>query len=159
MKLNKKLAAALVAFPLLVGSFSTLAGHHKGPGPGLAKMISMKIFLKDVNLTDEQKKQLKAIRKEAREQKKAAYEANKEQRLAQQKESSAIVTASTFNEPAALKLAQDMAAMQIKSRVENMRNQQKMFSILTPEQQAKVKANIENFKAKIQDKMQRKGKE
>ncbi len=148
MKLNKKLAAALLALPLMMGSFSTLAAHHKSPPP---KGMPLKVMLKGIDLTTEQKNQIDTIRQAAKAQKNA-------QRQAHQQASTAIVTAPTFNEADAQKLAQDMTAQKAKSKVEMLRNQQQIFSILTPEQQAKAKANIENFKLKKQGKMQGKGK-
>ncbi len=162
MKLNKKVAAALLAFPLLLGSFSTVAGHHKkNPPPKIQHVIPMKALLKGIDLTVEQKNQLDALRKATREKRRAHREAEKAQRLALQKASGAIITAPTFNEANALKLAQAMATNQVKAQVENLRNQQKIFSLLSPEQQAKVKVNIENFEGKMKgkkDKMQGKGK-
>ncbi len=151
MKFNKKITTAFIALPLLACSFSSFAMPQKAQH--FAHVMSMKIFLKDVDLTPEQKAQLKDIRKTAREKNKAKREENKAQRQAQREASALIVMAPKFDEAAARKLAQEMSFRQIEKRVENMRNQNKMFNILTPEQQKQVVTNVDNLKKKVEEKM------
>lgn len=148
MKKYQKLTTALIAFPLLMSSFSTFAmseKHHKMGG-----MLPIKMLLKNVDLTDTQKETFKRIRQENRNAHQDQHQAFKSERIAQQKAMRSLVMADHFDENAARELAQEISKNQIEKRIEMMKLQQQMFAVLTPEQKAQVKENAEHLQHKRQ---------
>ncbi|HHH19098.1 MAG TPA: periplasmic heavy metal sensor [Campylobacterales bacterium] len=100
-------------------------GKHHKRGGHFAKIM------KQLDLTDEQKKQLKALRDEKREDRKAKHEAMKKERntvLAN------AITTKGFDKAQFIKDTTAKAEAKIAQKAENM---EKMFAILTPEQRTK----------------------
>ncbi|HHH18959.1 MAG TPA: hypothetical protein ENK86_00385, partial [Campylobacterales bacterium] len=100
-------------------------GKHHKRGGHFAKIM------KQLDLTDEQKKQLKALRDEKREDRKAKREVMKGERSAVLANA---LTAEGFNKAQFIQDATAKAQTKIAQRAEDM---EKMFAVLTPKQRTK----------------------
>ena len=98
--------------------------HHKGGEP-FGKIM------RQLNLTDEQKTQLKALRVDKREDRKANREAMQK---ARQATLANAITAKGFDKTQFIKNATSEFESKIAQRADSM---EKMFAILTPEQRTK----------------------
>ncbi|MEP3350856.1 MAG: CpxP family protein [Marinomonas sp.] len=148
MKMAKKIILASVVLPFALSAGSALAfggkDHKGGDGqcfPGLDRGI-----LKQLELTDAQKDQLKELRKANKEDRKANSEDRKENGISEErKEAQAqkleqlngLLLADKFDPAEATKIAQEMAQKHIKRQVSMLNKQYQMISILTPEQKEK----------------------
>ncbi|BCL68295.1 periplasmic repressor CpxP [Vibrio nigripulchritudo] len=144
MKLAKKMVLMAAALPLVLGSASVMAfggkGHHKGGhefggkcGVGLDKRVMRKL-----DLTDEQKAQLKQMREDARSNMKGKSSEMFAQKQAHQQQVQQLLLADTFDENAAQVLATQMVEAQTEKRVKMLEQQHKAMSILTAEQKTKL---------------------
>lgn len=148
MKMSKKIILASVVLPIALSTGSALAfggKDHKDEKdqcrPGLDRGI-----LKQLDLTDDQKEQLKELRKVAKEERKAGREDRKEKGDPEQRKEAQgqkleqlnnLLLADKFDPAQATKIAQEMAEKHIKRQVSMLNKQYQMISILTPEQKAK----------------------
>ncbi|MEP0074260.1 MAG: CpxP family protein [Marinomonas sp.] len=155
MKMAKKIILASVALPFALSAGSALAfggkDHKGGDGqcfPGLDRGI-----LKQLELTDAQKDQLKELRKANkedrkadREERKVAREDRKENGIPEERKEAqeqkleqlnSLLLADKFDPAEATKIAQEMAQKHIKRQVSMLNKQYQMISILTPEQKEK----------------------
>ncbi|WOD08016.1 CpxP family protein [Marinomonas sp. GJ51-6] len=148
MKMAKKIILASVVLPFALSAGSALAfggkDHKGGDGqcfPGLDRGI-----LKQLELTDAQKDQLKELRKANKEDRKADREDRKEKgdseprKVAQEQkleQLNGLLLADKFDPAQATKIAQEMAQKHIKRQVSMLNKQYQMISILTPEQKEK----------------------
>ncbi|MEJ2764504.1 CpxP family protein [Photobacterium sp. MCCC 1A19761] len=135
--MTKKMLAMVIALPLALGSASVLAyGHHgKGEGRGGCGMEDGRHLMQELDLSDAQQQQLKAMRQSKREAMKAG--GNREQMQAHHQQMQALMMADTFDEAAARTLAQSMIDQQVERRVAMMKNRHEMFSMLTDEQKTR----------------------
>ncbi|MFH4500233.1 CpxP family protein [Vibrio diabolicus] len=143
MKSAKKLVLAAVVLPLTLGAASAFAyggkNHHQGPrdecGMGMDRGI-----MRDLNLTDAQKDQLKSFREANRAQMKGKYSENREARMAERQAHHAkmqsLLLADSFDEAQATALAKEMVERQTEHRVQMLERKHQMLSVLTPEQKA-----------------------
>lgn len=114
-------------------------GGFGGPGgPG-----GMGLPLRELNLTEEQKTQIKTIQDQAREDGMAVRD---QLRLfAEQRR--AIVNANTFNAEAARDLATREASFNIDLNVKRMETENAVYNVLTAEQKVKLAELIKNRQA------------
>jgi protein CpxP len=123
-------------------------GHHKGRGFGKrgghrgGGMRGM--MMKGINLSDEQKAQMKQIRQSFGERNKPLHQelSAKRQALRQANEGG------TFNETLATQKLTEMAGLQAKLMGERFKLQQEMLAVLTPEQKTQLEQKRAEFKAK-----------
>lgn len=144
MKLTKKLMIATLSLPLFLGSVAYADGshgekeHHGKKGP-MACEDDMSL-MRQLNLSDEQKNEMKAMRSAGREEMKANFEKHGEammkERKAQQEQMQKIVMADKFDKGAAEKLAQKMSEKHTEMLVNKLEREHKLINILTPEQKA-----------------------
>ncbi len=147
MKMTKKLVLAAVAVPLVFGSATAFAFGGKGDfkGKGECRGGSDHKILRQLDLTDEQKTQLKEMRTNAKaEFKEMRSEKGQEvmaERQAHQAQVNQLLLADTFDEAAANELAKEMVEKQAERRVKMLERQHQVLSILTPEQKSEIHRN------------------
>ncbi len=141
MKPAKKLMLAAVVLPLTFGAASALAYGGKGPeqgprdecGPGMDRGI-----MRQLNLTDTQKEQLRTLRNENRDEMRSKIDADRDARQAERQayhaKMQSLVLADTFDEAQATALAKEMVEKQTERRVKMLEKRHQMLNILTPEQ-------------------------
>ncbi|GAK86710.1 P pilus assembly/Cpx signaling pathway, periplasmic inhibitor/zinc-resistance associated protein [Vibrio ponticus] len=142
MKTVKKLVLAAAVVPMVFASASALAfggkGEHKG---GHCQGGMDRGIIKQLDLTDAQKDQLKEMRETNKAQMKENYQANfearKAERQAQHEKVQQLVLADNFDQAAANELAKQMVEKQTERKVKMLEKQHQMLSVLTPEQKAK----------------------
>jgi len=151
MKMNKKLTAGLVVAGALllfvaVAGFSHGVRHqgpprdggfHGGPGPrdGLGPLA------RDLNLTDAQKTQIKAITDSFRESDKALHD---QLRTLHQSEPDPMTGA--FDEAAVRAAAEARAKIQIELEVSHAKMMSQILGVLTAEQKAQLQAHHDQMK-------------
>ena len=111
---------------------------HYGDGMGGAMMF------KWVNLTEEQKAQMKQIGQSFRERNKPL----REQLRAKRQELRQAGEGGTFNEALATQKLTEMAGLQAKLMGEQFKLRQEMLAVLTPEQKTQLEQKRAEFKAK-----------
>ncbi|PYF83379.1 protein CpxP [Marinomonas alcarazii] len=143
MKIAKKLIIASVVLPLIVSTSAFAFGGkgHKGPHdecrPGFGFDRSI---MKDLDLTDAQKDQFKALRQANKAEMKKHVREDKpkaEMRAERTQKMNELLLAETFDPAKATSLAQALSDKQVVRQVDMLSKQHKMLSILTPEQKDK----------------------
>lgn len=140
MKMAKKLILASVVLPLVISAGSAYAGgkdRHDECRPGFDRSM-----MKELNLTDEQKEQLKTLRKANRDDMKGQRKDKPKQgegmREDRMKSMNELLLADSFDPAKATEMAKKNAQKQIERQVEMMSKQHEMFSILTPDQKEQL---------------------
>ncbi|MEZ9343311.1 CpxP family protein [Vibrio cyclitrophicus] len=163
MKMTKKLVLAAAALPLIFGTVSAYAygGGDKSDHKGMHDKCGGfdKKVMRQLDLTDAQKEQLKEMREADRAEMKAKRGANKTAKMAQMKahheKVQALVLADNFDEAAANDLASQMVAKQTERRVAMLKKQHDMMSVLTAEQKTQLKEIQQERMSKCADKMEK----
>ncbi|MFW7526399.1 CpxP family protein [Vibrio ostreicida] len=162
MKTAKKLVLAVAVLPLTLGTASVFAfggkDHKRGPDHGFGLDRSM---IRQLDLTEEQKEQLKQWRKTTSSERKIAskenFEAHHAERVANKNKLQSLMLAETFDREAVSKLAKQMVEQQTERKVNMLENQHQMLSILTPEQKIKFvelqKAQAEKRAIKMRERI------
>ncbi|CAE6887747.1 COG3678 P pilus assembly Cpx signaling pathway [Vibrio sp. B1REV9] len=162
MKSAKKLVLAAVVLPLTLGAASAFAfggkDHHKGPN-GECGMGMDRGIMRQLDLTDAQKDQLKDMREANKAEMKAKFADGKEARMAERQahhdKVQALLLADNFDEAAASDLAKEMVEKQTDRRVKMLEKKHQMLSVLTPEQKAKFVELQKERQQKCGEKMQK----
>ncbi len=162
MKSAKKLVLAAVVLPLTLGAASAFAfggkDHHKGPN-GECGMGMDRGIMRQLDLTDAQKDQLKDMREANKAEMKAKFADGKEARMAERQahhdKVQALLLADNFDEAAANDLAKEMVEKQTDRRVKMLEKKHQMLSVLTPEQKAKFVELQKERQQKCGEKMQK----
>ncbi|AXY00064.1 periplasmic repressor CpxP [Vibrio alfacsensis] len=162
MKSAKKLVLAAVVLPLTLGAASAFAfggkDHHKGPN-GECGMGMDRGIMRQLDLTDAQKNQLKDMREANKAEMKAKFADGKEARMAERQahhdKVQALLLADNFDEAAANDLAKEMVEKQTDRRVKMLEKKHQMLSVLTPEQKAKFVELQKERQQKCGEKMQK----
>jgi Spy/CpxP family protein refolding chaperone len=102
------------------------------------------MMFKGLNLTDDQKGQMKQISQSFRERNKPL----REQLRAKRQELRQAHEGGTFNEALATQKLTESASLQAKLMGERFKLRQEMLAVLTPEQKAQLEQRREEFKAK-----------
>ncbi|XNH05072.1 CpxP family protein [Vibrio cyclitrophicus] len=163
MKMTKKLVLAAAALPLIFGTASAYAygGGDKSDHKGMHDKCGGfdKKVMRQLDLTDAQKEQLKEMREADRAEMKAKRGANKTAKMAQMKahheKVQALVLVDNFDEAAANDLASQMVAKQTERRVAMLKKQHDMMSVLTAEQKTQLKEIQQERMSKCADKMEK----
>ncbi|WP_060983411.1 CpxP family protein [Vibrio splendidus] len=163
MKMTKKIVLAAAALPLILGTASAYAygggdkGDHKGMH-GKCGGFDKKV-MRQLDLTDAQKAELKEMREANRAEMKAKHSGNKADKMAKMKahheKIQALVLADNFDEAAANDLASQMAEKQAERRVVMLKKQHQMMSVLTAEQKTQLKEIQQERMVKCADKMEK----
>ncbi|MGR5389927.1 CpxP family protein [Vibrio crassostreae] len=163
MKMTKKLVLAAAALPLIFGTASAYAygGGDKGDHKGMHGKCSGfdKKVMRQLDLTDAQKAELKEMREANRAEMKEKHSGNKADKMAKmkahQEKVQALVLADNFDEAAANDLASQMVEKQTERRVAMLKKQHQMMSVLTPEQKTQLKEIQQERMTKCADKMEK----
>ncbi|MGD1467912.1 CpxP family protein [Vibrio harveyi] len=161
MKTAKKLVLAAVVLPLTLGTASAFAfggkdhkGHRGECGMGMDRSI-----MRQLDLTDAQKDQLKEMREANKAEMKAKFADGKEARMAERQahheKLQALLLADNFDAAAANDLAKEMVEKQTERRVKMMEKKHQMLSVLTPEQKTKFVELQKERQQKCGEKMQK----
>ncbi|MEZ8063432.1 MULTISPECIES: CpxP family protein [Vibrio] len=163
MKMTKKLVLVAAVLPLMFGATTAYAyggidkGDHKGMH-GKCGGFDKKV-MRQLDLTDAQKTELKEMREANRAEMKAKRVGNKADRVAQMKahheKVQALVLADNFDEAAANDLASEMVGKQTERRVVMLKKQHEMMSVLTAEQKTQLKEIQQERMTKCADKMEK----
>ncbi|MCG9785052.1 CpxP family protein [Vibrio brasiliensis] len=162
MKLAKKVVLAAAVLPLALGTASAYAfggKDHKKGGHGECGGGFDRGIMRQLDLTDAQKDQLKEMRESGKQEMKAAFKENFEARHAEKQAQHAkvqqLVLADNFDQAAANELAKSMVEQQTERKVKMLEKQHKMLSILTPEQKAKFVELQQERSTECAEKMQK----
>lgn len=121
-------------------------GGHRGRG-----MRGM--MMRGINLTDEQKAQMKQIRQSFGERNKPLHQELSAKRQALRQAGKG----GTFDEALATQKLTEMAGLQAKLMGERIKLQQEMLAVLTPEQKTQLEQKRAEFKAKRAERGSRQG--
>ena len=119
--------------PGMMGRGMGMRGGPGGAGGGPLGFLGP--AARELNLTDAQREQIKAIAQSHQEEMKAVHEKLAPARKALDE----AITADTFDENAIRKAAGEVAAVDAEAAVLRARVHQEAFGVLTPEQKAKAK--------------------
>ncbi|AUI87202.1 stress adaptor protein CpxP [Vibrio azureus] len=139
MKSTKQFVLAAMVLPLTLSAASAFASDGKAHS-GDKCMGQERALLKQLDLTDAQKEQIKELRKFSKLEKKqkfAKLEEKKVARLTHNEKVQALVLADNFDKEAANKLAKEMVEKQTERRVALLEKKHKLLSVLTPAQKVK----------------------
>lgn len=159
MNMAKKILLASIILPLAISAGSAFAyggkdhrGSHNGCHAGMDRSM-----MKDLNLTDDQKTQLKELRQSNKDAMKrdgknpAQYEAHRSQL-------NELLMSDTFDSAKAKALAEQMSGKHTERQVEKLSKQHQMLSILTPEQKTQfIEQQKKHMEECANDKSERKG--
>ena len=125
---------------------SRAGGRERGKNHGGHRMGRMggTMMFRGLNLTDDQKAQLKQISQSYRERNKPL----REQLRAKRQELRQANQGGTFNEALATQKLTEAAGLQAKLMGEQFRQRQEMLAVLTPEQKTQLEQKREEFRAK-----------
>ncbi|MFD2177042.1 Spy/CpxP family protein refolding chaperone [Veronia pacifica] len=155
MKMAKRILTMLAATSLLAASGTALAygdKHHGGKHQGNKEF---KRLLRGVDLNDEQKEQIRALRTEQKTAIKAERKENRQSNITRQAQVQQLILADTLDEQAVRLLAEEMVNNQVERRVKMLTAQHKMLSVLTPEQKETVAENIKKLQKRKAERLER----
>ena len=118
-------------------------GHHRGGHGGM--------MFRGLDLTDEQKAQMKAIRQASKETSKPI----REQMKANRQKLQTLSESGTFDEAQVQAIAAQQGSLSAQMIVEKEKVKAQMFNILTPEQKTKAAEMKAQFQQKRQERMQK----
>ncbi|MGF1724531.1 CpxP family protein [Photobacterium nomapromontoriensis] len=138
----KKTLALVIALPLALGSASALAygggkQHHDQGGKNSCGMKSGHAMFRGLDLTDTQKKEMKALRQANRDTMRSEIASHHAEMQAQHQKIQQLVLADNFDESAVRALAEQMTEQQVDRRVSMLKQRHDMLQILTPDQKVK----------------------
>ncbi|MBJ7539313.1 CpxP family protein [Marinomonas transparens] len=162
MKMIKKVVLAVVVLPIAIGTASAFAfggnGHHKGPQDEF-RMGFDRSIMHDLDLTREQKDQLKSLRKASKSDRKTSFkgnfQANQAKRQSLRQKMNELLLADDFDSAKATELTKEMTEIKMTRQVAMLEKQHEMLSILTPEQKVKFTELQKERTDKWAEKMQR----
>lgn len=143
MKMSTRIAAAIIALPLMLTSASALAYPDKHQGCN-GKM-KPKQLLRGIELTDAQKAQMDKLYQQNRAQKIDNKNLKANQKSEHHQKIQTLLLSENFNEAEVRALAQEMSSQQVENRVAKAKKQHDMFKLLTPAQKEQVKQNMQKM--------------
>ncbi|MDV7105478.1 CpxP family protein [Vibrio sp. TH_r3] len=163
MKLSKKIIIAAAALPMVFATTSAIAkGGHDMDGKKQGSFEKFdKGLIRQLDLTEEQKDQLRDLRQANRDENKTDRDANRAARMAEmQAQRSAVqdlVLADDFDQAKAEQLAKAMVEKQAERRVQQLEKQHEMLSVLTADQKEQLKElqaeRMQKMSERMNDKM------
>ncbi|RNF53007.1 periplasmic repressor CpxP [Marinomonas hwangdonensis] len=159
MKMAKKLILASLVLPLAISAGSAFAyggkdhrGSHNDCRSGMDRSM-----MKDLNLTDDQKTQLKELRRANKDTMKRGGKEQTQQE-AHRNQLNELLLADNFDTTKAKALAEQMSDTHTERQVEKLSKQHQMLSVLTPEQKTQFIEQQKNHMDECaNDKSERKG--
>nr|WP_087023504.1 CpxP family protein [Thaumasiovibrio subtropicus] len=154
---KRTILATAIALPLVMTSATAVAfggGHQGGKGQCQANPHKM---LRQLDLTAEQKTELKALRETHRAEMKEDRQNNRDTRQAHREAMQALMLSADFDEVAAEALAAEMSERHQQRQVEMMSKRHQMLSILTDEQKTQLTELQEKRFERCQQKMESRG--
>lgn len=151
--MKKILTATLITSTLL--SANAFAGDKRNGHFGKGEFSSAKIYRK-LDLTDEQKKEMKAIFSAARNKNQA--ETRRSERKASIQQRRALIEATTFDVDAVKQLAEARAQKMTERFIKMAEAEHKVWHLLTPDQQAKAKEIIQKRAQRMEKHMEKRMK-
>lgn len=134
MKLTHILAVATLASGIFVSQGVEAKGHHDGKHhKGKQSFFMGKHVAKKLDLTTAQREEIKALisaQKQTRKSNKGERKATKQALMAQ-------VHSESFDEVKVRQMLQAQQAKQLENKLESLKVQNKIWNVLTPEQQQK----------------------
>ncbi len=128
----KKIALLIIPMAALALSGHAIAkGHGKGQQQSMIQK-EVRMMMSKLDLNEQQKEQMKAIKENSKAQMKALKEAH--QQGTERDELQALIMADTFDEGAFLALQQRIAAKKQQGALIQARTMNQIFNVLTPEQ-------------------------
>lgn len=129
--------AVLVAVLLAVGA--SAQGHRPrggrpGMGPGGQGGPDAQVFLRELDLSEEQKQQMRSLREKSRDESQPILRQLREL----QTERRQLIQSNTFNEEAAKNLVNRESELRSALSLNRTANQHAVYNLLTPEQKAKL---------------------
>jgi Spy/CpxP family protein refolding chaperone len=154
----KKLTTAFLAIALVaIGTIFVFAqkadGDKRKFGRGFGHRGGFGRLAEKLNLSDEQKAQIKQIR----ETSKAKVQPLRENMKSIRQQLNAATADGNFNEAQVQALAAQQANIMAQLTVEKERTKSQTYAILTPEQQTQAKALKEQMKERFKDRKERRG--
>jgi len=145
-KMTMAVAALVIAVPL---SASVLAGGRgdcwSGDGAGYGKhgeaMGMMGPMMRDLDLSAEQRDQIRSMMQGQRD----LHQQNWEQRSEYRQQMHQLMMADTFDEAAAKKLIEAQTAQHQQQMLERLKLHHQVLGVLTPEQKAEYQQKMENW--------------
>ncbi|ELR63981.1 hypothetical protein C942_03060 [Photobacterium marinum] len=144
----KKTLLIAIALPFALGSASALAyggghkgGHHGGyhEGRGGCGNFDGKQMFRDLDLTDEQRDQMRDFRRTNRDAMRTEYREHFDTMRGYHQQMQNLMLAENFDENAVRNLAKQMSDLQIEHRVTMLKKRHEMLAVLTPAQKEKLK--------------------
>ena len=137
----------LVMFTLVCVSFSSVAKDQKSRHRG-AMDNPIRMMFSKLDLSEEQKQQMKDIMKQQKEQMKALHDGDGQSK----EQMKAIIHADSFDEVAFKQLQSEQAVKTQELALIKAKNMHKMYHLLTAEQKQKMAEMAEMRKQKMQKK-------
>jgi len=109
-------------------------GGRPGMGPGGQRGAEAQEFFRDLDLTEEQKSEMRSLRERSREESQPILQQLREL----QKERRQLIQSNTFNEDAARSLVNRESELRSALSLNRTANQHAVYNLLTPEQKAKL---------------------
>ncbi len=143
-KLKVLIAAGLVSLTFIQAGFAghdehcdrhAKPGMHPPKGPMMDKYNPMTHLLKRLDLSEQQDKQIKQIFEAERSKMQSKHEA----KMALMQDLHEVVSQQKFNEQQAKALAEKIGELEAKAAMQKAKTGNKVYVLLTPEQQAKFK--------------------
>ncbi|MCV2403203.1 CpxP family protein [Marinomonas sp. C2222] len=164
MKATKKFVIAAVTLPLVLGTASAYAfggKDHKGKDNNCRNELG-RGMMKALEITEEQKAEIKELCQVAKEEKRGAKEQqpfDMEKHKQRFEQLNALLLADTFDKSKANAIAQEMAEKHAAQQMSKLEMKFKVLNVLTPEQKAKyVELQEERMAKKAEKKQERRDK-
>ena len=125
-------------------------GHGHGYGHGFGMGEHMGFFAKQLNLTDDQKAQMKAVMKKEHPGMRPLFQQQHQIDLQLRQ-----YVEGNFDQEKVGQLAQQKAQLQAQMTVEETRVHNELYKVLTPEQQSQLKQLESQREARMQERMQK----
>lgn len=146
MMIFKRLILAVFIVPLMINSTLAIAKQNPSEHKG-------NILFQGIDLTKEQEEKINAIRKKAYAHYKNDFGKNMSQMTEQKQQIQSLLLSEKFDQETAKSLAKKMADQQTELRINKLKQQHEIFSVLTPEQKVKLKENMQKITDSHQKKM------
>ncbi|WP_338590539.1 Spy/CpxP family protein refolding chaperone [Shewanella khirikhana] len=161
-KLMKRGVIALMVSGALLGGTAAMANpYHEGHGErGPMMMEKMRHMFRGLDLTDEQKTQIRELMKAHKEDRKAQREGKDDAaRSAHHDKMMALMNAERFDEAAAKALIAERQAQGEARALEAMKLQHEIYQVLTPEQKAKFQTRFDEKRKEREERREERRKE
>lgn len=146
----------LLATAMTTGLLTTSAAMADGKDKRFGKHGGSHKIYKKLDLTDEQKQQIKQIYQSVH--KKEGFGQRMAQRKAFMQKRQALIEAATFDKAAATTLANEKSQQKQKGFIDRLEAEHKAWQILTPEQKTKAKEMMAKRQEKMEKRMKHKMK-